>query len=534
METKEDGKSIKYGRDIIDDAISIAPLINILRVYKNIILLVSVAGFILLSALFLHKYFNSAKDFFASISFVLNFNGSEKGEYPNGTKFNTSDITSSYILADVYKLNKLKDYLSFEDFQNSISIKRNNPAMELAAAQYEATIENRNIPLPEKDRIIKEYLEKAKDNTSYVYTLNFDMRNSPKIIPDYLISKILNNILEKWSKISIKEKGISTYPIDLMTTNVFDKTQFLSYDNLIAIDIIRYRINLIEGMINNMLKIPGISVERIGPENISLNELKEQIRTVTNYKVNPIKYYIMRNNLSANDNVFNYMQGILKDYKSMIDVSTYKLKVYDDALNAYNKSKNQTQVALPKDDTASRALPNDRYQQDKYQPTIMPQFGDAFFEKIANASALKEDIAFKQKIVLRSMDEGLKMAELVEQEKNYRELIDNLEKFRQNEKVAGVDIKLTNDNVKAQIGEIVDYLTIKIKQVEALYNKVSYLNMVIEPTLYNVTYDVTTINNHNINLRLMMAKYTIFLFVIVFLATIICLIHYYLKKNRLK
>src|SRR5690554_88205 len=56
------------------------------------------------------SYFTEYKTVRYSNVFDLNFEGLSKGQFPNGSRFNISDITSNAVLSRVYKQNNLEEY----------------------------------------------------------------------------------------------------------------------------------------------------------------------------------------------------------------------------------------------------------------------------------------------------------------------------------------------------------------------------------------------------------------------------------------
>src|SRR5690349_9788540 len=76
------------------------------------------------------------------VQFRLVFAGADAGKYPNGVPFNPMEIIAPPVLADVFTANRLDRYLTRDEFQQSISLRQNSPALEKLDAEYQPQSSN--------------------------------------------------------------------------------------------------------------------------------------------------------------------------------------------------------------------------------------------------------------------------------------------------------------------------------------------------------------------------------------------------------
>ena len=111
-------------------SISVAHIINVLRRYSPIIA-VSIAavifGYVLIA---LAYYALSPTTLSSRLPFRLEFEGAERGEYPNGLKFSSSEIVSTPILMRVYEANELSKYVPFHRFKESLFVHESSPELQ--------------------------------------------------------------------------------------------------------------------------------------------------------------------------------------------------------------------------------------------------------------------------------------------------------------------------------------------------------------------------------------------------------------------
>ncbi len=123
------GRHVEPVADVYDDEISLQPLLRTLWSYRQVIGL-AVAGVMgIFVVAMLAAYVFLPVERLGTLEFRLLFEGAGQGQYPNGTPFSSAEITSSPVLTEVFEMNDLDRYGSYEDFKNSIFVLQSNPEL---------------------------------------------------------------------------------------------------------------------------------------------------------------------------------------------------------------------------------------------------------------------------------------------------------------------------------------------------------------------------------------------------------------------
>lgn len=122
------------------EGLSLSHLVHTLQKYAGIIVL-SLLSVVLLSGIVASVvYLRSPSQQFTSLPFRLEFQGANRGQYPNGTKFSTTEITATPILLKVYKENDLARFVNFERFSRAIFVLESSQAYEVLVLEYQARL----------------------------------------------------------------------------------------------------------------------------------------------------------------------------------------------------------------------------------------------------------------------------------------------------------------------------------------------------------------------------------------------------------
>src|SRR5688572_19801343 len=153
-------------------------------------------------------------------SFRLDFKGADRGEYPNGTKFSTTEIVSPPILLNVFNQNNLGRYVSFADFSRSLVVLESNRALENLMRDYQSRLSDPKLVSIDRERIQREYEGKLASISKGQYALHYMRKTRGRDMPEILARKVLSDVLKEWSNFAANEQHVLKYRIAVLSPDV--------------------------------------------------------------------------------------------------------------------------------------------------------------------------------------------------------------------------------------------------------------------------------------------------------------------------
>src|SRR4051794_34857392 len=108
--------------DRLEPPVSVSHFFKVLGAYLPIILLSLAAvavGYLIVA---LAIYIQTPSQRVTTMTFRLEFEGAERGEYPNGTKFSSAEIISTPVLLKTFNRNGLSQFTTFSKFARSVFV----------------------------------------------------------------------------------------------------------------------------------------------------------------------------------------------------------------------------------------------------------------------------------------------------------------------------------------------------------------------------------------------------------------------------
>ena len=325
----------------------------------------------------------------ARVPFRIEFNGADKGVYPNSSKFSTTDIVALSVLTKVFQQDQLQRYTTFNAFKNAIYVSESNETLDALAREYDAKLNDPRLSPVDRDRLEKEYSLKRESLSHSDYSINMQQSDaSVRAIPRDIVEKSLKDIVQTWGEQVYNEKGVLEYRLPVVTTSILDPASLASNDPIARIDILRTKINNILANIDQMLNVPGAEVLRTkGPESISLSEIRINLETTLRVRVEPLFEFAARHGLITNrDDSLAYLR-VQQDYvnRRVLEEQGH-VQALRDAFAAYE---NNTAAQRPTTQTAATAP--------AAAPTVMPQLSEGFLDAIIRMVTESQDVKYRQK-----------------------------------------------------------------------------------------------------------------------------------------
>jgi hypothetical protein len=174
--------------------------------------------------------------------------------------------------------------------------------------------------------------------------------------------------------------------------NILEHTIANPDDFVIALVILRSKINDITGNIEQLSKIPGIELVRAPSTRGSLQEVRLEIQDITRFRIEPLIKQARTAGLARNPvEVVGILESALAfDQRSLTAAQQREIAVKD-ALAIYQVERGGREP--------SQGTPASGQRPSAPAETVMPQLGESFLDKVVDLTNQTADRAYRQKLV---------------------------------------------------------------------------------------------------------------------------------------
>ncbi|MDE0766622.1 MAG: hypothetical protein OSB15_11160 [Amylibacter sp.] len=227
---------------------------------------------------------------------------------------------------------------------------------------------------------------------------------------------LLNNIEQRlvtspnhWSTDSKRSRKLN---VALYSPALFDESVIEGLDYLIAIDLVKQRINLVKDNVNVLLQHPSAHLAVDAKTNLALEDIKKLTEDLEEYELQNIQAPLLQLGISKNPERVelyytfrvNKLERELKEIQSMISTLEEAEVRYLSGNTKRSNSNNQAQN-----------IPN--------ATTMMPQFGDGFIDKIISLSQKSDDVGFRQNLNSQAIELSKREVRLTSEMSQLREYL---------------------------------------------------------------------------------------------------------------
>lgn len=405
------------------EGLSLSHLVHTLQKYAGIIVL-SLLSVVLLSGIVASVvYLRSPSQQFTSLPFRLEFQGANRGQYPNGTKFSTTEITATPILLKVYKENDLARFVNFERFSRAIFVLESSQAYEVLVLEYQARLSDAKLSPVDRERIQKEYELKRASLGQADYSLNFVSSKDIEILPASTVNKVLSDILKEWANYTVTQKKALQYRVSVLSANIIQKpTGAEAADYILGARILRSRIDKVLRNIEQIKEIPGAELARTAKEEVSLDEARLRLEDIVRFRIEPLIGMIRAEGLVRNQaSTIRFLEEQLTYDTRELKEAEERTRVLRDALSLYTQK--PANVFADANTWQRNNDPSPRSGQ-----TVMPQLGESFLDQLVNMTGELADREYRQKTVDQIKDAGLNTVPLLSLVQYDQQLIETVRK----------------------------------------------------------------------------------------------------------
>lgn len=390
-----------------------------------------------------------------TLPFRLEFAGAERGRYPNGTTFSSAEIVSTPILVQVYKANDLGDVVPFQEFKSSIFVVESNPALEALQREYRAKLSAPRLESVDRARLEQEYEEKKESIARSYYAISYAEQGRFTGVPKKIREKVLSDILATWAEQTVQSKGVVLYDLPILSSAIFESGMLDSYDYIIALDILRSKINRIIRNIEELSTIPGAKVVRTSePPQVTLAELRVRLEDQLKFRIDPLIGTILDSGISKNPAAsISFLESRLQFNAIERAGAENRVEAMRESLDVYQRAPSES---TPSSEPSSAP--------------VMPQLDQGFIDRIIVMSGQQDDMVFRQTLVQNMQNEALRVVPLESEERYYRGLIESLRGYGSRARPASSD---ELQMMRAQVDRAMTDAVRATDQVNEIYRSLS-------------------------------------------------------------
>ncbi len=477
----------------------------ILQTRKTIAVAVTLVALGLLGAIFaLRVGLPSETTYRHAIKFV--FPEVEKGRYPNGLPFSMSDLASPLVLQKVYRMNALdRQNIKLKDFTSAISIAPYATTYAETVAMFRKRLANKRLTFAERVEIEKEMSERISRMSRSNAVVQFRLV-SPMGISDELGKKIVHDIPQAWSQISIEKRGVLKLPEGNTARSLIDKQLFSSLDLPVAVDLLISSVKTIKSHINQLGDLAGAETVVDEKSGHTIISLRRDVNNFDKYRLRALSGMIFGLGLvrspQETEMLFERRLAILDMSYRALEQSAASI---EKSLEIYSPAgfKTGRETAL----VAATGMS---------QGTSIPQISEGFVDRIITLSQQSRDEQFRKELVTRQLD--LKKQAIIV--KSEMEIVKQLVK----KLTAGTENRPRVDT--QEMAKRMKVALASLSNIEAILNQywqtVSRLYQQLSEKRYSYNgrlYKALSIDRKISNYHPVMTKRTVIIFIAALLAT---------------
>ncbi|HEV7921245.1 MAG TPA: hypothetical protein VGR02_10705 [Thermoanaerobaculia bacterium] len=500
--------------------ISVSHLVHTLRAYAPVILLSLAAlaiGYLILAVAL---YIASPSQRITMQQFRLDFEGAQKGEYPNGVKFSPSEVVATPILLKVFEANDLGRFQKFTDFSRSVFVLESNPAFERLAADYTARLADPKLTPIDRERIQREWEAKRDSISKNDYSVNY-VRTGQGTIPETLVRKTLVDILNTWADYVTREQHVLEYKLAVLSPEVVEIPNANEGDVVVTLQVLRSKIGRVMANIDDLQDIPGADLVRTTNDKMSLEEIKVRLDEILRFRVEPLVDVARSSGMVSNptatvrflETQLAYDKRRLTAVQAQADAARQSLAVY--AQNGRSGGETAT-VA----EGTGRNAPGGGTSAEG----VTPQLSDTFLDRLVNLTSQVYDVKYRQKVAeeygrLQNQVVPLQAAVAYDEE--------ILTQFRNPSGTSGVN----GAQVREQIAATQNDFRLLVQKVNEIYRMVSR-NLNPAGELFAMTQPPITRVERSANLGKLALYGLLFLLLSLPLIIVLCLLHNRIRQEE--
>lgn len=500
----------------LEPPISVSHFFKVLRAYLPVIgisLAVVGIGYVIVA---LALYIHAPSQRVTTMTFRLEFEGADRGTYPNGTKFSSAEIISTPVLNKAFKNNNLGRFTTFEKFAHSVFVLESSSEQDTLAREYQSRLSDPRLTAVDRERIQREYELKLASLSKAHYALNYLDADGSDPIPATVVRKFLHDVLREWADFVSREQHVLEYRVPVLSPDMVASTAIEDSNPIISTEVLRAKINRVIANIYVLRALPAADLVRATPNGLSLNDIQIRLDDIVRFRLEPLIHGIAGGQLDDRSSTLRFLETQLAyDERQLV-----RQKQFADAalrsMAMYNGQREQ------REETA--ALGTDPRKQERGEAeTVIPQISDTFFDRLLQITSNSADREYRQRLADRYREAVEAIAPLeqsVEYDRSVLALV----------RATGPGGGVTRESVQQQIGATRQEVRQLVVQIHQIY-KVLSANLNPSTELITVTGAPTTRVERTLSIKRIALYGFLTLFIAFPIILFACLVHNRIREE---
>ncbi len=365
----------------------LAKFVSVTRAYKQpiIVAVSTVLGLFLLVAAV--SFVLTPRETVTSQRVRLDFDGVNRGLYPNGLKFSQADLVSAPVLRDVFERNDLSRFLTYSRFAESMFVLENRGGFERLAADYGSRLADPKLTPVDRERIESEFASKYQSLPKNEYTLNFATRTRIGIVPTAVVRKVLQDTLQVWADHAVHEQDVLRYRVPVLSPEMIQPVKGQE-DPRVSLHVLRAEIGDVLDNIARLSALPGAELARTN-DGTSLEEVRLRLDSLVRYRIEPLAASLRGADFGDRSEAVIFLEEqIASDQRRLAGIDEY----IEGARTAMAMYSGHDRVEVSADRSA---VPQSK----AVTESVMPQINETFLDKLFALTKSSADADYRQQVV---------------------------------------------------------------------------------------------------------------------------------------
>jgi hypothetical protein len=381
----------------LEPPVSVSHFFKVLGAYLPIIGLSLAAVAIAYVIVALGIYIRVPSQRVTTMTFRLQFEGAERGEYPNGTKFSSAEIISMPVLLKAFNENNLARFTTFSKFARSVFVLESNAAQEALSRYFQSRISDPRLTPSDRERIQHEYEVKLASLSKSEYSLNYLHPEGGDPVPAVVIRKVLTDVLRDWAEFVSHEQHVLQYRVPVLSPDLVASSRIEDVNPIVATEVLRAKILRVIENVELLRKLPSAELVRSRQSGLALNDIRIRLEDFVRFRLEPLIQGIAAGQLDERPATIVFLESQLAYDQRVLEMRQRYAEAARTALAMYTGQPTETltqgaQQERQPQDSQLRTPPRSGNE------TVMPQVNDTFLDRLVQLTSSSADSEYRQKL----------------------------------------------------------------------------------------------------------------------------------------